>query len=224
MSRLHQLLGLIVVVCIAAVVIITVVYRVVQPPVPIDDRVRACYAVIPADRQAGLHLDYKPGTNTATLAVEAEEMHKSPTKEQLDTFIQCLHVFIKDVRLATASQPVAPLGEVADHWSASGQVGLKLTLMPGSNNEVLNNLRFGPASGNKSDIVAAWCKGTTACVKCDPPEPTSQTLEVLVTLLPGGHTKKVQMAGSWEAPKQAKPWQLVDRKGRRFFYECEPAS
>jgi hypothetical protein len=95
--------------------------------------------------------------------------------------------------------------------------------MPGSNNEVLNNLRFGPASGDKSDIVAAWCKGAAACVRCDPQEPTPQTLEVLVRLLPGSRTKKVQMPGSWEAPKQAKPWQLVDQKGRRFFYECEPA-
>lgn len=199
------------------------IYR-VFPEAPVnDDRVAACYALIPADRRAGLHLDYTPDGNVK-VDVGADEVSNVPTKDQLEVFIQCLHVFIKEVRIATASQPAAPLGEVADHWSAPGQLGLKLRLLPGTNDNVLNNLRFGPASGNKSDIVAGWCKETATCVKCDPQEPTSQTPEVLVQLLPGSRTKKVQMPGVWDVPQLAKPWQLVDRKGRRFFYKCEQKS
>ncbi|CDX42917.1 conserved hypothetical protein [Mesorhizobium plurifarium] len=215
------LLSVFVAICLVVVVVV-LVYRIFPAPPPSDDRVAACYALLPADRRAGVHFENGPN-NTATVAVEAEEKSNSPTKEQLESFIQCLRVFIKDVRIATASQPAAPLGEVADHWSAPGQVGLQLVLLPGTNDEVLNNLRFGPASGNKSDIVAGWCKETAACVKCDPPGPTAQTPEVLVRLLPGTRTKKIAMKGSWDVPKQAKPWQLVDKKGTRFLYECEPA-
>jgi hypothetical protein len=94
MSGLQRLVGLIVLALIAAGVIIAVDYRTVQPKAPVDDRVLACYALIPADRRAGLHFKYEPDTKTATVDVDAEETNKSPTKEQLDSFIQCLHVFI----------------------------------------------------------------------------------------------------------------------------------
>lgn len=184
-----------------------------------DERVAACYALIPADRQAGVSIEYN-AEGTATVNLGGEMTSKTPTKDQLDSFLSCLQVFLPNARIAPVSQPAAPLGEVADHWSDPAQTGPKLRLLPGQSDTILNNLRFGPVNGTKSKVLTEWCDTLAACVACEPQAPTEQTPEVLVSLQPNAPTKKVQMPGQWAKPAKPKPWQIVDRKGRRYFYEC----
>lgn len=184
-----------------------------------DERVAACYALIPADRQAGVSIEYN-AEGTATVNLGGEMTSKTPTKDQLDSFLSCLQAFLPNARIGPVSQPAAPLGEVADHWSDPAQTGPKLRLLPGGSDMILNNLRFGPVAGTKAQALMGWCAALAACVTCEPQAPTEQTPEVLVGMKPGAPTKKVEMPGTWARPAKPKPWQIVDRKGRRYFYEC----
>jgi hypothetical protein len=117
-----------------------------------------------------------------------------------------------------------PVGQLANRWRR--EPGLQLRLMPGSNNEGLNNIRIGPAAGQKEDIVRAWCSQEEAgdCISCEPAQPTADTVEVLVRLRDNAPLEKRQLDGVWPVPQpgvQSEPWQIVNAKGERFYYECK---
>jgi hypothetical protein len=98
--------------------------------------------------------------------------------------------------------------------------------MPGKNDEALNNIRIGPATGLREDVVRDWCsqEGAGACVSCEPDQPTGDTVEVLVRLRDNAQLEKRQIDGVWPVPQlgvQSEPWQILNAKGDRFYYECK---
>jgi len=124
----------------------------------------------------------------------------------------------------TVSLSPQPVGQVADLWKADSR--LRLRLMPGIRDDVLNNLRIGPDAGPKEIVIRDWCSAKYAgrCVTCDPSEPTSDTFEVLVRLKKAARVEKSKMDGRWPVPQpgiKLEPWQLVNSRGDRFYYECK---
>src|SRR5262249_9757741 len=92
-----------------------------------------------------------------------------------------------------------------------------------------NNVGIGPAVGPKESVIADWCspQKAGACVTCEPELPTADTVEVLVRLRDGAPVTKRQLDGTWPIPPpgvRSDPWQLVNEKGERFYYECTKAS
>jgi hypothetical protein len=148
------------------------------------------------------------------------------TPKQIEEYVKCIEAVTKaKVRVENGVRlPLEPVGQVANRWRR--EPGLKLRLMPGSNDEVLNNLRIGPATGLKEDIVRAWCgqEEAGACVTCEPDQPTADTVEVVVWLRDNAPVEKRQLDGVWLVPlsgAQSEPWQIVNAKGERFYYECK---
>lgn len=204
-----------------------VIWWIIPPPVPINEEVAACYRILPDNRKAGVSIEFdKDGNAKINLSGEVGTPNV-PTAEQLKAFRACLNDFLGVVDIgATARQPAAPIGQVADTWN--GQNGLNLTLMPSKDDIVLNNLRFGPDVGSKAEIAERWCAEFAACVTCKPSSPTDDTPEVLIELTNVSKAVKVQMAGIWPPPMidpktgkaKGELWQLVEPDGRRFYFEC----
>ena len=204
-----------------AVVAIVIVLQVFRGP---DTLSNACVEVLPQDKRVGLKVQQKGNDVTVDFSGQ-RGVQSGATPEQINAFVKCLEATMKKpvsvengVRL-----PLEPVGEVMSHWKRDG--GLQLRLLPGTNTEALYNLRIGPAVGLKEHVIADWCGPAQAgdCVTCDPPQPTSQTNEVVVRLKEGAPVHKRQLDGLWPAGPpgvQPEPWQLVNDKGERFYYEC----
>jgi hypothetical protein len=166
----------------------------------------------------------KDGTTVLDLSGQ-KGVQTGATPEQTEAFVKCLEV-TKNIKVIVENAvrlPLEPVGQVANRWSRES--GLKLRLMPGSNNEALNNIRIGPATGRKEDVVRDWCSQQAgACVSCEPSQPTADTVEVLVRLRNNPPLEKRRLDGVWPVPGpgiQSEPWQIVNAKGERFYYECK---
>jgi len=147
------------------------------------------------------------------------------TPQQIEQFVKCLELS-QNVKVTVENGvrlSLEPVGQVANRWKRES--GLRLTLMPGANEDVLNNLRIGPSVGRKEDIIRTWCsdREAGACVKCDPDQPSADA-EVLVHLRDSPPVEKQKLPGIWPVPQPGatlEPWQLVNNKGERFYYECK---
>ncbi len=154
---------------------------------------------------------------TSHFSIASPDNIKHPSHQFLVDFY---HRYNKTFIVSLSPQP---LGQVADKWKKDRR--LRLRLMPGTRDVVLNNLRIGPDAGAKEKLIRDWCREKHAgrCVSCDPPEPTSDTFEVLIRLKNGAPVEKAKMDGRWPVPQpgvRQEPWQLVNSRGERFYYEC----
>ena len=210
--------GLVLFVALAGVV----AYFVYRP----EDIQTLCVEVLPRNQRVGVKLSVKrDGTIDADLGGQrGTDSGASPP--QIEQFIKCLETTRRVTVENGVRLPLEPIGQVANRWAREG--GLKLRLLPGSNPEVLNNIRIGPAAGPKDRVVRNWCGAAQAenCVRCAPPQPDADTVEVVLELKHGAVVEKKQLDGTWPVPppgSKGEPWQLVDEKGERFFYECRGA-
>lgn len=184
-----------------------------------------CQSVVPGAKQVGLKfsraagggIDVDFGGTTTTNAA---------TAEALRAFLDCLEKqnnnktinLVHGVRL-----DLEPIGQVAEHWKSD--IGLRLKLMPGGEEKILNNLRIGPTVGSKQEVIRNWCSAEQAgnCVTCVPNEPTETTSAVEIQLRPNPPVEIIQMPGMWSgaAPGgRLEPWQLVS-DGKRSLYVCK---
>jgi hypothetical protein len=184
-----------------------------------------CLEVLPQNKRVGLKMEYRDRQVTIDLSGQRGDK-EGATPEQIEGFVKCIEITTKaSVRIVNGVRlPLEPVGQVANRWRR--EPGVKLRLMPGSNNEALNNIRIGPATGLKEDIIREWCtqENAGACVICEPHNPTADTVEVLVWLRDNAPLEKRQLDGVWPAPQpgtQSEPWQSVNAKGERFYYECK---
>jgi hypothetical protein len=188
-----------------------------------------CERLVPGVKQVGLkfgraegggvNVDFG-GSSTATTA--------SP--EALHAFLDCLREQNGQRALILAQGivdlPLAePIGEVAEHWK--GDADLRLTLIPGGDDKVLNNLRVGPAAGSKRDVIRNWCSAEQAgpCAKCTPDSPDSSSKYVEIELRANPPVERQEMPGPWSGAalgKPLEPWQLVEPDGKRYVYKCSP--
>jgi hypothetical protein len=180
--------------------------------------------VLPQDKRVGMKFESRSDGTTVDLSGQ-RGVQTGATPEQIEAFVKCLEATMKTkvtiengVRL-----PLEPVGQVANRWSRES--GLKLRLMPGRNDGALNNIRIGPATGLKEDVVRAWCSQQAgASVSCEPSQPTTDTVEVLVRLRENPPLEKRQLDGVWPVPGpgvHSEPWQIGNAKGERFYYECK---
>jgi hypothetical protein len=150
------------------------------------------------------------------------------TPEQAASFVECLKRRNPDADLQISNGVIIPrqtVGELSDNWQR--EQGLKLTLEPRpgaeDDNKVLQNLSIGPAAGRKSAVIRSWCTSLAqACVDCDPKDVSDSANEIIVRLKTPAPVDKRQMAGKYPiAPaNDHKPWEDVNEKGERFYYEC----
>jgi hypothetical protein len=206
---------------IFAVVVVFSIWWLVPRPLP---EVVICEKIVPGSTSVGLKLGRAKDGGT-DVGFDGSVTKTEAKGETLHAFLECLGKQNpqKQVNLIGGVDlpKLEPIGEVADHWKEDAD--LTVSLMPGADNAVLNNLRIGPAAGTKADVVGAWCSGASACVKCTPSNPNGQTHNVEVELLPNAPVEKKLMPGKWPLPPAGgmlKPWQLVDQNGDRSFYRC----
>lgn len=198
-----------------------VVYNVFRDR-PVDN---LCTEVLPHDQRVGLKMDT---TGDKTIKVDFGGQRSSPSgasPQQIELFIRCLETTRKVVVENGVRLPLEPVGQLANRWQR--EQGLKIRLMSGKNDEALNNLGFGPAAGVKEGVVRDWCspQKAGACVVCDPAQPGAQDVEVVVRLRDKAPVVKARYGDKWPVPPpgtKLEPWQLVDRNGERFYYECKP--
>lgn len=185
-----------------------------------------CLEALPRDQSVGIKVETLKG-GLFNLDLKGQRGSKTgASPEQLEFLVKCIEaakagniVSISDgVRL-----PLEPVGQVANRWQRES--GVKLRLMPGGNDDILNNLRIGPATGLKENVIGHWCSNAQAgnCVTCEPNDPKADTTEVLVRLRANPPAEKQQLSSGWAVPTAkapSEPWQLVDNKGTRHYYEC----
>ena len=197
-----------------------------------DKTVCICLAVLPQERKGGFTLSVSDKGAVDVDVSGERDTAVDASSEQLDAFVACLKERGRQVTISNGVRiPLEPVGQVANRWSRES--GLKLNLLPGVNEEVLQNLRIGPAVGSKSVVISDWCGPEIAgsCVTCDPKSPDDSTTEVVIELKPKSTFTRKQMAGIWAAPildsetgeqvSPGEPWRLVDKDGKRYFYQCD---
>lgn len=199
------------------------IYQVFHEP---DSPVKSCLEVLPQNKRVGIKIELVRENQVKIDLSGQRGVKAGATPEQIEAFVKCIETTTKkNVMVENGVRlPLEPVGQVANRWRR--EAGLKLRLMPGSNDEVLNNLRIGPATGLKENIVRTWCsqEKTGACVTCEPDHPTADTVEVLVRLRDNAPVEKRQLDGVWPVPQPgvpSDPWQIVNAKGERFYYECK---
>jgi hypothetical protein len=199
------------------------IWWVIPRPLP---EVVVCERLIPGVSKVGLKFG-RAKNGGIDVDFGGSVTKETATADVLKAFIDCLHGqnAAKSVTVVHAVNfPIEPIGQVADHWKADDD--LRLTLMPGGDEKILNNLRIGPAFGRKQDILRDWCSADKvgACVKCTPENPTETTNYVEIQLRPDPKVERQQLPGLWPLPpagKQLEPWQLVEPDGKRFVYVCK---
>lgn len=211
MQRVALYLGL-------GVVFIIVAYFVFRPT---PDSV--CLALLPQKATAGFSIDGK----TIKVDIGGVQQSTGASPEQAASFIECLKRNNPGATLETSNGiiiPRTPVGELSDHWHS--EQGLQLSLEPEPDapdrNKILQNLAIGPAAGTKTSVVRNWCQANEACVSCDPRDISNAEGQVIVRLKQNAAYDKRQMEGSFP-PSPAnphKPWEDVNDKGERFYYEC----
>jgi hypothetical protein len=137
-----------------------------------------------------------------------------------DTFVDCLRrrgikfliAFGDDIAVPTT------LGAVAQHWRFSP--GLRLVLRSDNGADVLPNMKFGPAVGAKSAILADWCGRNQAgdCVTCEPSAPGVDAVSVEIGLKANAPVVRTPLVGD-RAPT-APP----DAEGSNRDQEDEPSA
>ena len=210
---------LIISVVIAAVLVGVLWYTIFRDP-PIDT---LCAEVLPRDQRAGVKLGVLSDGAISIDMSGQRGVQGGASPQQIEGFIKCLEATRKVVVDSGVRLPLEPVGQVADRWMR--EPGPKLRLLPGHNDSALNNLRIGPAAGPKEAVLREWCsqKQAGACVVCDPPEPKVDTVEVLVRLRDKAPVERRRLDGTWPIPApnaKPAPWQIVNQKGERFYYEC----
>jgi len=221
-NKSRKSIGIVLVIVGVVVVVLFLIWQVFREP---SDLSNACLDVLPQDKRVGMKFERGKDGSTVLDFAGQKGVQTGATPQQAEAFIKCLEA-TKNIKVTVENAvrlPLEPVGQVANRWSRES--GLKLRLMPGSNNEALNNLRIGPATGRKEDVVRDWCSQQAgACVSCEPSQPTADTVEVLVRLRDNPPLEKRQLDGTWAVPApgiQSEPWQIVNAKGERFYYECK---
>jgi hypothetical protein len=190
-----------------------------------DNLPMICAQMLPQNQRVGM--SFEPvGKGLLKIHFDGQRgVATGATPEQMEKVVSCIErvqgrvVIDNGVRL-----PLEPVGQVANRWGRES--GLHLRLLPGSNDEALDNLRIGPAVGLKETVITDWCSPQQAgsCVTCEPSNPTKETNEVLVRLREGAPADKRQLDGLSPIPPPGvtpEPWQIVNQKGQRFYYECK---
>lgn len=182
-----------------------------------------CLALLPQKANAGFSIDGK----TIKVDIGGVQQSTGANPEQAASFIDCLKRNNPGARLETTNGiiiPRMPVGELSDHWQ--NEQGLQLSLEPDPNapdkNRILQNLAIGPGAGTKSSVIGNWCKANQACVSCDPANVSEATNQVIVRLKQDPPYDRRQIDGQFP-PSPAnphKPWEDVNDKGERFYYEC----
>jgi hypothetical protein len=207
---------------LAAGVAVYLIWQVFREP----DLSKLCLEVLPQNKRVGINLE-SAGKGRVKLDFSGQRgVQTGATPEQIEAFVKCIEATTKaKVQIENGVRlPLEPVGQVANRWRRES--GLKLRLMPGSNDEVLNNLRMGPATGSKEAVISDWCSQgkAGACVTCEPDQPVADTVEILVRLWDNAPVEKRQLDGVWPVPQPgipSEPWQIVNARGERFYYECK---
>lgn len=196
-----------------------------------DPLIEACKALLPNETQSQIKVKLVGDQSVELDMSRIAKASGGGSSEAIAGFLSCIRqktdravvvvdgVYIKDA---------VPAGEVADQWRSTQERERTFrplfTLMPGGNDHVLNNLRFGAAAGPAATVIGEWCSNQAApCVTCEPVTPNKNTINVLVRLRPEANVVKQRLPGTWPTPRPGEPvppWQIVDASGTRYFYEC----
>lgn len=199
---------------------------------PIDSGPQAiCGKLIP--QEAGFSAKYSTDAKGVT-SVEIAGVNKinNPTLvAAYDAFILCLQQqkVRVDILRGNGSGEVEIPGpdtvyEIAKRWEVADGLQLNIRGIPHENR--LENIAFGPGSGKKYEVVAAWCgpKGAGACVECQPQVPNKDTKTVNISLRPNAPLVLAKRDGTWQKPKGNIPAPMVDDEGVSTYYQCVPPS
>jgi hypothetical protein len=184
-----------------------------------------CLSVLPRKSNVGFVVDGK----LVSVNIGALQESTGANSDQTRGFIECLGRSSQDRVIKTSNGvivPRQPIGQLSDAWKGE-QGGLVLTLEPKPNdvesNTVLQNIGIGPRVGTKASVVKEWCnKQAQACVACDPTEVSESSNQVIIRLKDHPPVTRRQMDGVYPpAPQNShRPWEDVNERGERFYYEC----
>jgi hypothetical protein len=186
---------------------------------------KLCLQVFSSEQQLGIKTFYdsKKGNFSFDLG-GSRKSSSTESAEIIDRVIKCIEKAYADANLKNTfvSTGPLPLGQIAQQW-ADGQPTIYLERPDKHEDEIiLNNIRFGPAAGDKRDLLAFWCKNMSSCVNCKPNTTDaefSSASTITVSLKSGPPLIKEKMKGTWTNPKDL--WELVDESGTRYLYRCE---
>jgi hypothetical protein len=182
-----------------------------------------CLKLLPQKSHVGFSIDGK----TISVNIGGLQESTGANPEQIAGFVDCLKRK-PDTNLVVSNGviiPREPIGQLSNSWKSDQ--GLQVALEPPPNspeeNKVLQNLAIGPSAGTKTAVINQWCSvQARACVTCEPPQLTAASSQVIVRLKSQPPVDRRQMEGTYPPspgnPHQ--PWEDVDDKGQRFYYEC----
>lgn len=191
-----------------------------------DPIAKLCTQILPQEKRFGMK-----GKLIGSSGIEIDLQGLRDTKSgadpaQIEGFLECIRLRLnREPQVVNGVRvPLEPVGQFANRLKRES--GTKLTLMPGANDEILQNLRIGPGAGPKETIITDWCSlgKAGACVTCEPDNPATSAVEVIVRLRQNPPVEKKMLPGKVPPPSagiKLEPWQLVDSEGNRFYYECK---
>lgn len=189
---------------------------------------KVCTKMIPQEFRAAVESIILENQDNRFLDAEIRKKVGTENEKIIDNVRRCIlnsHSEISTVSevgdFYNTTKPL-PLGLVAQQWQGSS---LNLYLERASSDQldrVLNNLRFGPSSGDRRDTLSQWCQYAEYCATCSPaPDDKDQfstAHTVSITLIEKPRVEKQKMGGTWSKPVEL--WELVDDTGTRYFYHC----
>ena len=188
----------------------------------LPSEVAICARIVPGFSQVGLGLKSQADGALEIDFGTVQKTENATLPEAYAAFNECLkakNIKIEVVNGIEIPDP-QPLGAIASHWADDSDLKLTLITTGGEDEQKLNNMRIGPQTGRKSDVLANWCGTATAgkCVECKPANPDETARAVEISLRPNAALKKIVMAGDWPNPPK-EPWELIE-DGKRFLYDC----
>jgi hypothetical protein len=185
---------------------------------------RECMKAAPQSSSLSVQVPGPGASGTSVGAVLSASTASSGVQSDVQsrTILECLGIATgKETENPNqAAGGPATLGEVMQLWDTTPQ-GLRIQLQP--NQPVLQNFDFGKYKGQKSEVLAMWCKANALCVRCSPDPLTQGHGVVTVSLAQAASApERTPMdfnKGGWVVSNPPRAYEDI-ASGVRYSYIC----
>jgi hypothetical protein len=185
-----------------------------------------CVKLLPSSTEIGVGGSSASGIDGNAVGRHRSEGAQSVT--QANAYLACRR--LQAQRDAPAEPSKSPdytaiqessLGQLENHWRTETD-GFRIHLRPALENNVLENMAVGPASGLKQDVMISWCQDNVACVACrfDPPSGNSRSVSVeLRQARPTMERRPMSLPGPAMAASPPVRYEDIEA-GQRYLWRC----